>query len=119
MPGPLLIGPLGPLELAIIVGVIVLLFGVGRISRIGGDLGSSIKEFRRAVREDDEEEGAAEETPAEAQAQVQPEQPAPQQPAPQQPVQQAAPPAQQAAPPAAAPPADSAPQGDSTTRNVF
>lgn len=106
----LLIGPLGPLELAIIVGVIVLLFGVGRISRIGGDLGSSIKEFRRAVRDDEEEEEGA---TGEAQAQVQPEQPAP-----QQPVQQAAPPAQQAAPPAA-PPADSAPQGDSTTRNVF
>ena len=110
MPGPLLIGPLGPLELAIIVGVIVLLFGVGRISRIGGDLGSSIKEFRRAVREDSEEEGATEE----AQAEVQPEQPA----APQQPVQQAAPPAQQAAPPAAAPPAD-APRSDSGSRNVF
>ncbi len=110
MPGPLLIGPLGPLELAIIVGVIVLLFGVGRISRIGGDLGSSIKEFRRAVREDSEEEGATEE----AQAEVQPEQPA----APQQPVQQAAPPAQQAAPPAAAPPAE-APRSDSGTRNVF
>ena len=117
MPGPLLIGPLGPLELAIIVGVIVLLFGVGRISRIGGDLGSSIKEFRRAVREDSEEEGATEE----AQAEVQPEQAAPQQPvqqaAPQQPVQQAAPPAQQAAPPAA-PPAE-APRSDSGTRNVF
>lgn len=110
MPGPLLIGPLGPLELAIIVGVIVLLFGVGRISRIGGDLGSSIKEFRRAVREDSEEEGATEE----AQAEVQPEQPA----APQQPVQQADPPAQQAAPPAAAPPAE-APRSDSGTRNVF
>ena len=108
MPGPLLIGPLGPLELAIIVGVIVLLFGVGRISRIGGDLGSSIKEFRRAVREDSEEEGATEE----AQAEVQPEQAAP-----QQPVQQAAPPAQQAAPPAA-PPAE-APRSDSGTRNVF
>ena len=108
MPGPLLIGPLGPLELAIIVGVIVLLFGVGRISRIGGDLGSSIKEFRRAVREDSEEEGATEE----AQAEVQPEQAAP-----QQPVQQGAPPAQQAAPPAA-PPAE-APRSDSGTRNVF
>ncbi len=107
MPGPLLIGPLGPLELAIIVGVIVLLFGVGRISRIGGDLGSSIKEFRRAVREDDEEEGATEEV----QAQVQEE-------APQQPVQQAAPPAQQAAAPPAAPPAE-APRSDSGTRNVF
>ena len=102
MPGPLLIGPLGPLELAIIVGVIVLLFGVGRISRIGGDLGSSIKEFRRAVREDDEEEeGAAQEAQAEA-------------PAPQQPVQQATPPPQQQA----APPAE-APRSDSGTRNVF
>ena len=113
MPGPLLIGPLGPLELAIIVGVIVLLFGVGRISRIGGDLGSSIKEFRRAVREDDEEEeGAAQE----AQAQVQAEAPAP-----QQPVQQAAPPPQQqAAPPPAAPtPPAEAPRSDSGTRNVF
>lgn len=110
MPGPLLIGPLGPLELAIIVGVIVLLFGVGRISRIGGDLGSSIKEFRRAVREDDEEEEGAATT--EAQAQVQ-------EPAPQQPVQQAAPPPQQqAAPPPAAPPAE-APRSDSGTRNVF
>ena len=103
----LLIGPLGPLELAIIVGVIVLLFGVGRISRIGGDLGSSIKEFRRAVREDDEEEGATEEV----QAQVQ-------EPAAQEPVQQAAPPPQQAAPPAAAPPTE-APRSDSGTRNVF
>ena len=110
MPGPLLIGPLGPLELAIIVGVIVLLFGVGRISRIGGDLGSSIKEFRRAVREDDDEEGAAEET--QVQAQVQEE-------APQQPVQQAAPPPQQAAPPPAAAPPAEAPRSDSGTRNVF
>lgn len=95
----LLIGPLGPLELAIIVGVIVLLFGVGRISRIGGDLGSSIKEFRRAVREDDEEE--EEGAPQEAQAQVQE-------------------PAQQAAPPAATPTStESAPRSDSSTRNVF
>ena len=99
---PLLVGPLGPLELAIIVGVIVLLFGVGRISRIGGDLGSSIKEFRRAVRDDsEEEEGATEEV----QAEVQPEQPAPEQPV------------QQAAPPPAVP--SEAPSSDSGTRNVF
>ena len=98
----LLIGPLGPLELAIIVGVIVLLFGVGRISRIGGDLGSSIKEFRRAVREDEEEEGEG--ATQEAQAQV------------QEPAQQAAPPTQ-AAPPAA--PTESAPRSDSGSRNVF
>tara|TARA_B100001123_G_scaffold422145_1_gene530668 strand:- start:12329 stop:12625 length:297 start_codon:yes stop_codon:yes gene_type:complete len=98
MSGPLLIGPLGPLELAIIVGVIVLLFGVGRISRIGGDLGSSIKEFRRAVRDDEtEEEGATQEVKAE----TQPETPPPS--ASQQP----------AAPPTETPPSDSG------TRNVF
>lgn len=95
MPGPLLIGPLGPLELAIIVGVIVLLFGVGRISRIGGDLGSSIKEFRRAVRDDETEE---EDTSQEAKAQTQPETP---------------PSAQQTNPPTETPPSDSG------TRNVF
>ncbi len=109
MPGPLLIGPLGPLEIAIIAGVIVLLFGVGRISRIGGDLGSSIKEFRRAVREDDAEE----ESTDDAQAQVQPPPSAP-----QQPVQQAAPPTQQTQTPPAAPPAE-APRSDSGNRNVF
>lgn len=101
MPGPLIIGPLGPLELAIIVGVIVLLFGVGRISRIGGDLGSSIKEFRRAVRDDSEEEGATQE----AQAEVQDAPPAQ--------------PTQEAAPPAAASTTESAPRSDSGTRNVF
>ena len=104
MPDPLIVGPLGPLEIAIIVGVIVLLFGVGRISRIGGDLGSSIKEFRRAIRDDNSEQAeATEATEAteEVQAQVQtPEEPD-----------------QQAAPPAAAP--TEATRSDSSTRNVF
>ena len=107
MPGPLLIGPLGPLEIAIIVGVIVLLFGVGRISRIGGDLGSSIKEFRRAVREDDSKEGASPEGDAPAQVQ---------EPASRQPVQQQTPPPQQTPP---APPPAEAPRSDSGSRNVF
>ena len=101
MPGPLIVGPLGPLEIAIIVGVIVLLFGVGRISRIGGDLGSSIKEFRRAVKDDNAEQAEATEATEEVQAQVEtPEEPD-----------------QQAAPPAAAP--TEATRSDSSTRNVF
>ncbi len=101
MPGPLIVGPLGPLEIAIIVGVIVLLFGVGRISRIGGDLGSSIKEFRRALKDDNAEQAEATEATEEVQAQVEtPEEPG-----------------QQAAPPAAAP--TEATRSDSSTRNVF
>ncbi|MCS7062335.1 MAG: twin-arginine translocase TatA/TatE family subunit [Anaerolineae bacterium] len=43
---------LGPLEIVIILLIIVLLFGVGRIGRIGGELGRGIKEFRKAIQED-------------------------------------------------------------------
>ncbi len=43
---------LGPLEVVIILLIVVLLFGVGRIGRIGGELGRGIKEFRKAVQEE-------------------------------------------------------------------
>lgn len=46
---------LGPTELLIILVIIVLLFGVGRLSRIGGEIGRGIREFRRGLRGDDEE----------------------------------------------------------------
>ena len=47
----LLFGTLGGPEIAIIAGVIVLMFGVGKISGLGREFGNSIKEFRRAVKE--------------------------------------------------------------------
>lgn len=46
---------LGPTELLIILVIIVLLFGVGRLSRIGGEIGRGIREFRRGLRGDEEE----------------------------------------------------------------
>ncbi len=97
-------GTLGAPELLIIAGVIVLIFGVGKISGLGRELGSSIKEFRRAVKDPEEEEGAEGEAAPVAQAQVQ--QPAPAPP----PVQPAAPPPAAAAPAAqpAPPPAETA-----------
>jgi sec-independent protein translocase protein TatA len=49
-----MLGPIGTPELIIIGVVIILLFGVGKISGLGRELGSSIKEFRRAVKEPDE-----------------------------------------------------------------
>ena len=52
-------GSLGAPELIIIGLVIVLLFGVGKISGLGKELGSSIKEFRRAVKEEDAEKKEA------------------------------------------------------------
>ena len=44
---------LGPTELIIILVIVVVLFGVGRVGRIGGELGTAIREFRRGVQGDD------------------------------------------------------------------
>ena len=49
-------GSLGPLELGIIALIVILLFGVGKISGLGKELGSSIKEFRKAVKDGDEDD---------------------------------------------------------------
>jgi len=47
---------LGPTELIIILVIIVIVFGVGRISKIGGELGSGIKAFKEGLGGDEEEE---------------------------------------------------------------
>lgn len=46
----------GGWEWVIILVIALLVFGVGRISRIGGELGGAIKEFRKGIREESEEE---------------------------------------------------------------
>lgn len=53
---------LGPVELIIILIVVLLIFGVGRLSRIGGEMGSAIREFRQGL-QGDEERAAPEEPP--------------------------------------------------------
>ena len=52
---------IGPTELIIILIIIVLLFGVGRISKIAGELGKSIRAFRKGLDQDDTEEIEGEE----------------------------------------------------------
>ena len=52
---------LGLPEILGILLVVVILFGVGRISKIGGELGSGIREFRNAVKDPDAEEEKKEE----------------------------------------------------------
>ena len=51
---------LGPTELIIILVIVILLFGVGRVGRIGGELGSAVANFRKGM-----EEGAKKDKPAE------------------------------------------------------
>ena len=44
--------PLGPWELVILLLIVVIIFGAGRLSEIGGAFGRSIKEFRNATRDE-------------------------------------------------------------------
>jgi sec-independent protein translocase protein TatA len=62
---------LGPTELIIVLVIVLLLFGVGRVSRIGGELGSAVANFRRGLDEGKKkaEQNAAEETPQQTQQQ--------------------------------------------------
>jgi sec-independent protein translocase protein TatA len=43
----------GAPDLIIILIVVLLVFGVGRLSRIGGEMGSAIREFRRGLQGDE------------------------------------------------------------------
>jgi len=69
----LAMGPLGigPFELVLILAVVVIIFGVGRLPEIGGAVGKSIREFRKSAREADEE-GRRELPEPEARSEVEP-----------------------------------------------
>jgi sec-independent protein translocase protein TatA len=41
------------MEWVIILVIVILLFGAGRVSRVGGELGSAIREFRKGLAGDD------------------------------------------------------------------
>ena len=47
---------IGPLELVIILVIVILLFGVGRIGKVAGELGSGIRAFREGLRSKDEDQ---------------------------------------------------------------
>ena len=42
----------GPTELVIILIIVIILFGVGRIGQLGGELGRAIREFRAGLEGD-------------------------------------------------------------------
>ena len=49
----------GPTELIIILLIALLLFGVGRLGRLGGELGRGIREFRKGLKEDETPEASS------------------------------------------------------------
>ncbi len=59
----------GPTELIIILVIVLLLFGVGRVSKIGGELGSAVANFRKGL-DDGSKKNA--ETPPPADAPIEP-----------------------------------------------
>ncbi len=44
-------------QLLIILAIVLVLFGAKRLRNLGGDLGSAIKGFRSAMKEDDDSQG--------------------------------------------------------------
>ncbi|MCL5110503.1 MAG: twin-arginine translocase TatA/TatE family subunit [Chloroflexi bacterium] len=57
------LGTVGPFELIIVLVIVILIFGVGKLPDIGGALGKSIREFKAGVSDEDEKKKAAEEKP--------------------------------------------------------
>jgi sec-independent protein translocase protein TatA len=47
---------LGPFELIIVLVIVIIVFGVGRLPEIGGAVGKAIREFREATGPEDKTE---------------------------------------------------------------
>ncbi len=50
---------IGPVEIGLVLVIILLVFGAGKLPQVGNALGKSIREFRKASRGDYDEEEAA------------------------------------------------------------
>lgn len=48
------LGGISPIQLLIIFGIVILIFGTAKLKNFGGDLGGAIKGFKKAMNEDDE-----------------------------------------------------------------
>ncbi len=46
---------IGPMELIIVLVIVMIIFGVGRLPEVGGAMGKAIREFRKTQSSGDEE----------------------------------------------------------------
>lgn len=54
-----LLGMIGPWQIVLIVAVVLLLFGGRKIPELMRGLGGGVKEFKNAIKEDENENGSA------------------------------------------------------------
>ncbi len=59
---------IGVPELLIVLLIVILIFGVGRVANIGKELGTAIHDFRKGLKGDDEETAEKEKTDEEKKA---------------------------------------------------
>jgi sec-independent protein translocase protein TatA len=60
-----MLGGFGITELLIVLVIVLVLFGVGRISKIAGEMGSGIRAFKDGLQGTEDNEGSQEEEPVE------------------------------------------------------
>ena len=54
---------IGPWEIALVLVIILIVFGVGKLPQVGGAIGKGLRAFKRGQRGEDEEEEEEEEKP--------------------------------------------------------
>jgi len=54
---------MGPWEIALILAIILIVFGVGKLPQVGGAVGRGLRAFRRGQAGEDDEEEAEEPKP--------------------------------------------------------
>lgn len=57
---------LGPWEIGLILVIVLVIFGVGKLPQVGGAIGKSIREFRKAQQGEDSKTEKPEETATKA-----------------------------------------------------
>lgn len=53
------LGGISPIQLLIIFGIVILIFGTAKLKNFGGDLGGAIKGFKKAMNDDEDSSAKA------------------------------------------------------------